>query len=118
MTAEVLLHERLTGVEVCALPPDHPQHSYFAVTVELVNGGDRWAVRDERSYSLNATTGRFDHDWHDPGDEARWQAEHRFTYDRAMELAREIAPTMTRNGYTIDDVRAWHPRATADMEAT
>lgn len=117
MTAEVRLYERLTEVEVCALPPDDPEYRHFAVWVRH-RTGDRWVVMRDDRHSLNRATGRFEYDRCPDGvalDD--WAANHWFDYDTAVALARNLAPRRTCNGFTVDDVRAWRAKA-AIMEAT
>jgi hypothetical protein len=83
------------------LPPDHREHGHFEVTVEW-RGDGRWAVM-HMGYCLG-----LDGDWEyesipsERRDE--WLATHRFDLDTALRLAREAAPEVTVNGWTVERV--------------
>jgi hypothetical protein len=111
--------ELVTEVMVTALPVDHPANRYYAVWVQWAGNG-RYAVRSARNMSPTDAWdveakgwvwGRPDEDATDE-ERAAYFARSRFTLERAIEIAREIAPTMTCNGCTVTDAlgmdrRAW-----------
>lgn len=39
-----------------------------------------------------------------------WLSTHRFTLDRALAIAKAIAPTLTCNGSTIEDTEQWYAK--------
>lgn len=90
---------RVTRYEVSCLPPDHPEHRRFRLTVEIQ---DRygWTVHD--GYSCYAVDGT-------PADGLsvyertdEWIAAHRFDRDTALDLAKREAPKLTVNGWTVN----------------
>jgi hypothetical protein len=75
----------------------------FALTVERT-APDRWAVRRGQR-CLNADGGW---DWESIPSERtdEWLAEHRFDESTALALARDAAPKVTVNGWTVGRANA------------
>lgn len=83
---------RPTTYAVSALPDDHPDADVFTITVEW-RSGDWWIVR-RASFYLTAD-GRWDPNWPTC-----------FPLDEALDLAREWAPKLTVNRWTVTDALA------------
>lgn len=86
---------------VTCVPPAAPESDHFHIHVERT-GVDTWQVR-WNGRTWNRRTGEWDFAEH------RW-ADYRFTgpdaVSEALELAAELAPTLTVNGYTVGYVLA------------
>lgn len=93
---------QITRFDVSCFPVDGEDHGHFAVTVEY-RGRDRWAVL-RHGQCLN-TDGEWDYEIRVSERDDEWIAAHRFTMQEALRRAREIAPTLTVNGWTVEDVR-------------
>jgi hypothetical protein len=100
-----------TRYEVTCYPYDDINRSSLEVTVEY-RGRGKWAVL-LRTRCLGADG---EWDWERlPSERADdWLAEHRFELDDALRRAKEIAPTLTLNGSTIDEVVALEDRRRAE----
>ncbi|MFI8499419.1 hypothetical protein ACIGFK_13120 [Streptomyces sp. NPDC085524] len=89
-----------TRYVVSCFPPDSREGAHFNIAVEY-RGRDLWAV-----VRLGACLGA-DGAWSYesiPSERAdEWLAEHRFDLDTALKLAKEAAPLVTVNGYTVAD---------------
>lgn len=92
---------RVTRYEVCCLPPDHIEAPHFTITVEW-RGGDLWAVC--RFKECLGTDGVWDWEPSPSNRTDEWKNAHRFDLDSALALAKDAAPEMTVNGYTVADV--------------
>ncbi len=101
--ATIKIHERITAYEVCALPLDHLDASSFRLTVEL-RGPDSWAVL-WRGCALGANR-VWEYEPRPSEREDGWLATHRFPLERALELAREVAPNVTVNRTTAGRLAA------------
>jgi hypothetical protein len=102
---------RVTEVTISALPEDNVNHGLYAVTVQW-RGGDTYAVK--RLSMVLGADGEWDYEPSPSNRDDDWIATHRFTYDRAVELAAQAAPHVTVNGLTVADCLA---RAAAYDEA-
>lgn len=103
---------RPTRYEVNCLPEDDINAAGFALAVEY-RGRGRWAV--VRHGQCLAADGTWDYE-SVPSERAdEWLAQYRHDLDTALRLAREAAPRVTVNGWTVDDALAMHA-ATSDEE--
>ena len=95
---------RATRYEVSCLPENFINAEAFALSVEY-RGREKWAVLDGSHMCLSVDGGW---DWESiPSErEDEWLAEHRFDLDTALQMAKEHAPKVVINGYTIPDVLA------------
>lgn len=94
---------RVTEYTVCALPEDHIDAYLFSITVAYRAAG-RWAVlRGQRCLGSDGTWD-FEPIPSDRTDE--WKALHRFDERTALKLARDAAPKVAVNGWTVDRVMA------------
>lgn len=89
-----------TAYTVNCLPEDDIDSHVFAITVEY-RGEDRWAVTRHGSCLAADGTWDFGVKPYERGDE--WLAAHRFDKATALRLAREQAPLVTVNGFTVAD---------------
>lgn len=96
------LEPLVTHVEVSAVPVGNPERHRYRLLLSWWgrDDADEWLIRrDEHTYidrdGTESTGARY-------GDE-RWLAAHVMTYDEAVEVAQQVAPTLTCNGYTVDD---------------
>lgn len=100
--------------EVCCLTDDDINSAAFTITVRY-RGNGRWAVQRGEHSCLGA-----DGKWaqgikeYDRGES--WLRAHRFDLDTALRLAKEAAPKITVNGYTVADALAMYERETAGGE--
>ena len=94
---------RTTRYEVSCLPPDDVNAFHFTARVEY-RGKDMWAVTN--GWGCLGTDGEFDYEPSPSNREDDWLATHRFDLDTALRLAKEVAPKMTVNGYTLADILA------------
>ena len=92
-----------TRYEVSLLPEDDINASAFAITVEY-RGGGWWAVT--RMQSCLGIDGTCDHGIKEYGCGQAWFDAHRFDLDTALKLAKEAAPHITVNGYTVAEALA------------
>jgi hypothetical protein len=97
------IYERVTERTLSALPEDNINSHLFRVTVAY-RGADRWAVL-HHGFCLNRE-GDWDYESIPSERTDEWLAEHRFSEDEAVRLAREAMPRLTVNGLTVDDVLA------------
>jgi hypothetical protein len=101
MTVEAQV--QVTEYEVSCLPADHPEHYTFAIKVAW-RGPDSWAV--VRMASCLDAEGNWDWEPSPSNRDDDWLATHRFDLDTAMALAKEAAPRIVVNGWTIEKVLA------------
>lgn len=87
--------------DVSCFPLDHEDRRNFNVTVEY-RGRGMWAVK-HHMMCLGAD-GEWDYESSPGNREDEWIASHRFTMQEAIRRAREIAPKLTVNGWTVRDV--------------
>jgi hypothetical protein len=105
---------RVTRYSVCALPDDMPDRDVFTITVEPRTEG--WAIKRGEHRTLGSDGNwSWGYSWRDgnrePASEAEWDeyhagyslwlAEHRFDEDTAVKLAKEAAPAVRVNGWTV-----------------
>lgn len=90
----------ITKLDVSSFPLDHEDHGHFTVTVEY-RGRGLWAVV-RHGTCLNTGDG-WDHEVRPSEREDAWIAAHRFPMQDAIRRARNVAPTLTVNGWTVDD---------------
>lgn len=90
-----------TEYTVCALPEDYIYAHSFAITVAY-RGRGLWAVSRHRM--CLGTDGKWD--WESIPSERtdEWLATHRFDLDTALALAKQEAPKITVNGFSVADV--------------
>jgi hypothetical protein len=93
---------QITKLDVSCFSLDDEEHGHFSVTVEY-RGRDLWAVM-RHGECLNADGG-WDYEMRPSSREDEWLATHRFPMNEAIRRAREIAPTLTVNGWTVEDVK-------------
>ncbi|MFE9845813.1 hypothetical protein [Streptomyces goshikiensis] len=91
---------RPTRYVVSCLPETNDNAPHFSLNVEY-RGRDLWAV--VRHGSCLNSAGRWSYESIPSEREDEWLAEHRFELDTALKIAREAAPTLTVNGYTVAD---------------
>lgn len=101
--APPVAHARCTEWAVNCLPEDDINAPAFEIKVAY-RGRGLWAVL--RHGSCLSTSG--DWDWeHIPSErEDEWLAEHRFSMERALELAKAAAPGVVVNGHTVTEALA------------
>ncbi|MFK0140670.1 hypothetical protein [Streptomyces murinus] len=94
-------HVQPTRYTVNCLPEDGGLNSHvFEITVEY-RGNGRWAVlRHGRCLGSN---GEWDYELRPSEREDEWLANHRFDLDTALKLAKQAAPNVTVNGFTVTD---------------
>jgi len=97
------VHYRLTEVTVSAIPEGNVNHTLYSVKVQW-RGGETYAV--ERHGQVLGSDGEWDYEPLPSSREDDWIATHRFTYDRAHQLACEAATHVVVNGFTVADVLA------------
>lgn len=96
-------HVRTTEYVVNCLPEDDINAPAFEIKVAY-RGRDLWAVL--RHGSCLSASGEWDWE-HIPSErEDEWLAEHRFPMERALELARAVAPDVVVNGHTVTEALA------------
>lgn len=91
---------RPTRYAVNCLPEDGIDSHVFEITVEY-RGRDRWAVK--RHSQVLGTDGQWDWEMRPSEREDDWLDSHRFNLDTALKLAKEQAPLITVNGFTVTD---------------
>lgn len=96
----------VTRYDVSCLPAGHSSYHHLLVWVEW-RGRDWWAVvrpgtptecldgRGERDFEMRPSE-RTD----------EWLADHRFDLETALRLAKDVAPKLTVNGLTAEDLLA------------
>lgn len=106
---------QVTEYAVSCLPESHPDAHCWTIRVEY-RGEGRWAVTDRHRYLSAAGNWSHGYMWRDGSKEPvtdeeyaecsagmdAWTAEHRHDLDTALRLAREAAPLMTVNGWTVE----------------
>lgn len=116
--AEPEVYMRATAYEVSVFPDEFADASTWTLAVEY-RGADRWAVLASAG---SRTCLNRDGEWVweiSPSERTdEWLAEHRFTLDEALLLARNHAPGVTMNGLTAVEVLARHrARSEASRDA-
>lgn len=95
--------EFATEYTVCALPPEHPEHQTFAIRVAWRGSMD--PDRLDRCWAVcwHGRCINVSREWdYEPSPSNRtdaWIKRHRFTLDKALALARAVAPEVSVNGY-------------------
>lgn len=89
-----------TAYSVNCLPEDGIDSHVFEITVEY-RGKNRWAVK--RHSQCLAADGTWDWEMRPSEREDDWLDTHRFDLDTALRLAKEAAPLVTVNGFTVTD---------------
>jgi hypothetical protein len=97
---------------VSAWPEDLAEHSdasTWCLTVRY-RGGGLWGVHrgDGPSGPSLSASGEWSYGRADDENPDEWRAQHRFPLDRALALAREIAPKIRMVGMTTLECIAWH----------
>ena len=87
-----------TRYSVSILPETSINHGSYEITVEY-RGAGRWAVCNGGS-CLDAA-GEWEYESIPSEREDEWLAAHRFDLDAALRLAREAAPDLTVNGWSV-----------------
>ncbi|MEV6219851.1 hypothetical protein [Nocardia sp. NPDC051833] len=89
--------------EVSCLPRDHPERFAFTLGVEY-RGYDRWAVTHlGRCY---AADGSRDNETIPSERRDEWLAAHRFPFDEALALAKQIAPLLRQGRFGVAEALA------------
>jgi hypothetical protein len=94
---------RPTRYEVSCLPPDDTNAYHFTLRVEY-RGRDLWAVSN--GWGCLGKDGEFDYESSPSNREDDWLEAHRFDLDTALKLAKDAAPKLAVNGYTVADALA------------
>ncbi|MDX3637798.1 hypothetical protein PV728_48020 [Streptomyces europaeiscabiei] len=89
-----------TAYSVNCLPEDGIDSHVFEITVEY-RGKDRWAVK--RHSQCLSSEGVWEWEMRPSEREDDWLDTHRFDLDTALKLAKEQAPLVTVNGFTVTD---------------
>lgn len=89
-----------TAYSVNCLPEDHIDSHVFEITVEY-RSRNRWAVK--RHSQVLGADGQWDYEMRPSEREDDWLDNHRFDLDTALKLAKEQAPLITVNGFTVAD---------------
>ncbi|MFE9844727.1 hypothetical protein [Streptomyces goshikiensis] len=95
---------RPTRYVVSCLPETNDNAPHFSLNVEY-RGRDLWAV--VRHGSCLSAAGQWSHESVPSQRDDEWLAEHRFDLDTALKLAKEAAPTLSVNGFTVAHVLRW-----------
>lgn len=105
MTANSIPEPTVTTTEydVSCLPIDHPERFHFTIKVAW-RGSDSWAVSD--GFRVLSSTGEWDYEPSPSNRDDDFLAAHRFDLDTALALAKEHAPLMTCNRWTVEAVLA------------
>lgn len=101
---------QVTRYEVSCLPEDDDAKFSMTINVEY-RGRDLWAV--VRMGEALGVDGEWEYEPSPSNREDGWLETHRFDLDTALRLAKEAAPKMTVNGYTVADLLAMHERREA-----
>jgi hypothetical protein len=89
-----------TGYTVSCLPYDDLNSSAFSIKVDYAGHG-QWAVRSGTGRCLDAER-RWDYEPSPCERTDGWLAKYRHDLDTALRLAKEQAPLVTVNGYTVE----------------
>jgi len=100
LTTEPAPTVQATQYAVNCLPEDGIDSHVFEITVEY-RGRGRWAVK--RHSQCLGSDGTWDYEMRPSSREDDWLATHRFDLDTALKLAKEQAPLVTVNGFTVAD---------------
>ena len=92
----------VTRLDVSCFPIDDEDHHSFHVMTEY-RGRGLWAVVNGFGQCLN-TNNEWDWEMRPSEREDDWLSTHRFPRDEAVRRAREIAPLLRVNGWTVDQV--------------
>lgn len=106
-TSQPEVHVQAVKYTVNCLPEDDTDGHVFEITVEY-RGRDRWAVL--RHGRCLGADGLWDYEVRPSEREDDWLATHRFDLDTALKLAKEAAPKIRVNGFTVEDALAMHAR--------
>lgn len=101
------IYERPTIYEVSIWPENCCIDSDTWKLEVTYRGPDRWSVGRHAKISLSRN-GEWDWESRPSEREEEWLAEHRFTLEDALALAREHAPNIVINGMTATEVYARH----------
>ena len=106
--AEPEVYIRATASEVSVFPDEVMDASTWTLSVEY-RGADRWAVL-ARAGSRTCLSRDGEWEWEISPSErtGEWLAEHRFSLDEALDMARRYAPGVTMNSLTAVEVLARH----------
>jgi hypothetical protein len=92
---------RATTYAVSCLPLDDEDAHLFTITVEY-RGNGQWGVFRNGRGCLGSD-GQWDWEPLPSNRDDDWLVSHRFAFDTAIELAKQHAPLITVNGYTVAD---------------
>jgi hypothetical protein len=106
--AEPEIYVRATAYEVSVFPDEFEDASTWTLSVEY-RGADRWAVL-MRAGSRTCLNRDGEWAWEiSPSERTdEWLAQHRFSLDEALDLARRHAPGVTMNSLTAVEVLERH----------
>jgi len=99
----VIIHERISAVELCALPWDHINARHFIVTVEIRAPG-KYAVM-HGGHCLGAD-GVWDYEPTVTERTNEWLESHRFGWHEALRRAAAATLTVSVNGHTAGQALA------------
>lgn len=102
------VYEATERVSISPIPLGTFDRDVWAVQVERAGypgSPGIWAVRN-MSRCWNAGTGTWDHEPIPSDRTGEWLAEHRYDYDTAIRIAREICGDVEWNGRTADQIAA------------
>lgn len=102
---------KATQYTVNCLPEDGIDSHVFEITVEY-RGHDRWAIK--RHSQVLSAAGVWDWEMRPSEREDDWLDSHRFDLDTALKLAREQAPLVRVNGFTVADALRMAQQRKAD----
>lgn len=107
--------EVATEFMVTALPVDHPANRHYAVWVQWIGAGQFMVcpfrnMQPRECWDVVAGEWTYSNGSEDMNQE-EFMSRTRFPLERAMAIAREVAPGMTCNGFTVTDALAMNRRA-------
>jgi hypothetical protein len=96
------VYVQITEFDVSCFPLDHEERHHFNITVEY-RGRGLWAIKHHAM--CLGDDGEWDYEPSPSNREDDWLETHRFTMQDAIRLAREAAPKLQVNGWTVQDVK-------------
>lgn len=93
-----------TAYAVSCLPPEHRDAYHFTIHVEWRNK-DLWCVKNG-AYCYDRD-GVEEYESNPSSRTDEFKQRFRFPLDEALEIAKRVAPQMTVNGRSVQDVLAW-----------
>lgn len=103
--SDLTIFQEVGSYRVTCVPEDHPEQWRMVLRVERT-APIFWAVRWDGQV-LNVETREWEHEPMNSGRTQEWLSTHRAHLDEAIQIAREMAPTLTINGHTVQDFLDW-----------